>query len=214
MFLARAKLSALRRLLRAASFVVETGDVVVNHALHGEVRRDVADRPLDVLYPAWRVACRVLLKVERYDFILEHRVNRCGVEFVLLALVGVCALVGERPAGFFVKAVAFVPPAVEHGEVEYAVHLAFSPDVPDASRGRVGVFSQMSTPVTRRFGNNHVVVFEEDNLAEEFGAVANFYDALDEVLACAVGGVSLTCEDELNRELLGCLQSWQDGRGR
>ena len=102
---------------------IEALDVVLDHALHGVLGSDVTDRTLDILDPLGRVALGVLGKVERYDLVLEHGVDSGGVELVLLRLIGEGALLGESPAGFLVETVAFIPPAVEHREVEHTVHL-------------------------------------------------------------------------------------------
>ena len=50
-------------------FVVEAGDVVVDHTLHGEVGRNVADRAFDVLYPFGGIAGGVFLEVEGDDLV-------------------------------------------------------------------------------------------------------------------------------------------------
>ena len=47
----------------------------------------------------------------------------------------------------------------------------------------------------------HVVVFEEDNLAFEFRTARDFDDMLNQALTTTIGGMSLTCKYELDREL-------------
>ncbi len=44
----------------------------------------------------------------------------------------------------------------------------------------------------------HVVVVEEDDLTDEFGALGDVVNLLDEALSCTVGGVCLTGEEELH----------------
>ena len=134
-------------------FVVELLEIVVDHALYGETRGDLRHGVLDILNPLGAVALAVLRVVERDDLVLEHLVDGGGIELILVRLVLVGAVLGQRPACALY--VTLVPPSVLDGEVEHAVHLrflagAFSPDVPEASSGRVGVFSQISTPEMRR----------------------------------------------------------------
>ena len=102
---------------------VELVVVVVELALHGVVGGYLGDGVLDGAYPVFAVAAAVARVVEGYDFLLEHGVDGGGVEAVLVFLVLVGALLGEGPSGAF--AVAFEPPAVEHGEVDDAVHEGF-----------------------------------------------------------------------------------------
>ena len=46
-------------------------------------------------------------------------------------------------------------------------------------------------------GKAHIVVLEEDDLPEELGQAADLEDVLDEALTTTIGGVCLTCEEEL-----------------
>ena len=162
----------------------------------------MADRALDVLYPLGRVALGVFGEVEGHNLVLEHLVDGGGVELVLLGLVGVGTLVGEGPSGLLVEAVAFVPPAVEDAEVEHAVHLGLLARCAGGLEGTCGGVEPNVNAGNEALGDNHVVVLQEDDLAQELGHARDFDDALDEALAGAVGGVGLAREDELHGELL------------
>ena len=75
---------------------------------------------------------------------------------------------------------------------------AFMPEVPDASSGRRGLFSQTSTPWTRNLADPHVVVLEDEDPAAELGRPRPPEDLLDHGLARPVGGMGLAGEDELD----------------
>ena len=59
----------------------------------------------------------------------------------------------------------------------------------------MGVFIQTANEAA---GEVHVVVVEEEDFTYELRHLRNLVDALDEALSCAVGGVCLTSEDELD----------------
>ena len=74
---------------------------------------------------------------------------------------------------------------------------AFSPEVPEASRGRVGGIHPDIYASDELAGKAHIVVLEEDDLPEELGQAADLEDVLDEALTTTIGGVCLSCEEEL-----------------
>ena len=76
------------------------------------MRGNLCDRVLDYLHPAFAVTLLVLVVEERYDLVLKQTVDSGSVELVLIALVQVCALLGECPSGTL--AIALKPPSVEH----------------------------------------------------------------------------------------------------
>ena len=79
---------------------------------------------------------------------------------------------------------------------------AFIPDVPLASSGRRGLFSQTSTPVDEEAGDPHVVVLEDEHPAAELGRARPGEDVLDHPLAGPVGRMGLAGEHDLDRPLL------------
>ena len=135
-------------------------------------------------------------------FVLEEAVDVGRIEFVLLSLILVGTLVGESPT--CAGAITFVPPSVEHGEVDDTVHQ--------------GLFTRGSGGFERTGGRVHpdidaadetacklhVVVVEENDLTDEFGALGDVVNLLDEALSCTVGGVCLTGEEELHGIVGGC----------
>ena len=76
------------------------------------MRSDLGYRVLDNLYPTLAEALLVSIIVERNYLVLKQAVDSSGVELVLIALVLVCALLGESPTGTL--AIALKPPTVEH----------------------------------------------------------------------------------------------------
>ena len=178
---------------------VEAVEVIVHHAAHRVVRSDEVHRVLHRLYPAIGVGLAVTLEVERYDFLLEEVVDGRRVELVLQGLIGEGALVGECPTSTL--AVAFVPPSIEDGEVEDAVHLGL---FARSTRGFEGARRCVHPDVyagDEFAGQAHVVVLQEDDLTKELRTTADLEDVLDESLATTIGRVRLTGEEELYRVL-------------
>ena len=83
--------------------------------------RDVEHRALDIVYPAIRAASGHVGIVSGYDLLLYEVVDRHRIELILQMLIDVGRLCRECPAGTLL--VPFVPPAVQHGEIEDSVHL-------------------------------------------------------------------------------------------
>ncbi len=94
--------------------VVEAGNVVFNHSGHGEMGGYITDRTFDILHPFRRISLGVFGKIKGDNLIFKHRIDCCCIEFVLLCLVCISAFVCKSPASFFIKAVTFIPPSVEH----------------------------------------------------------------------------------------------------
>ena len=175
---------------------VEAIEVVVELTLHRVLRCNLCDRVLDGAHPAFAVTLAVASVVERNDFLLQHRVDGGSVELVLMALVLIGAAVGQCPTSTF--AVAFVPPTIEHGKVDNTIHkclLARRTGSLEGTGRRVHPDVHTRNEAASQL---HVVVVEEDNLADKLGTLADFVNLLDEALACAISGVSLTGEEELH----------------
>src|SRR4051812_11633541 len=103
------------RLLRTVR--VDARAVVGEHPGRGEARAAADERFLDPFAPAVRYAVGVALVEERYDLVLDER-----VELVRVAGISVFrsrAVAGNRPAVRTV--VRLRPPAVEHAQVEAPV---------------------------------------------------------------------------------------------
>ena len=71
-FLGQSIVVGLKSLATLCFGFVEALDIVFNHALHGEVGGDVANRALDILNPFGRVTLGVLGKIQRNDFVFKH----------------------------------------------------------------------------------------------------------------------------------------------
>ena len=100
-----------------------------------------------------------------------------------------------------VKSIAFVPPSIENREVQYTVHLGFFAGC-TGSLERTGRRVQPDVDTgNKTFCNNHIVILEEDNLAEEFRATADFNNTLNQILTGAVGGVCFAGKNKLYGEL-------------
>ena len=93
-------------------------------------------------------------------------------------------------------AIAFQPPTVLNGEVDDAVHLSLLARCTGSLEGTGrGVHPDVDTR-DETTSQQEIVVFEEDNLAQELLHLRNLEDALDESLSGTVGGVSLTGKEE------------------
>ena len=90
----------------------------------------------------------------------------------------------------------------------------FIPDVPHASSGRSGLFSQTSQPAVQLAGHRHVVVGQERDAVPHLRAVGELHHLLDQRLAAVVGGVRLARHDQLNRALLRRAAASPAGPGR
>ena len=158
-----------------------------------------SDRVLNYFYPAFAVVLLSLVVVQRNDFVLKKTIYSGSIELILIALVLVCALLCESPSCTF--SVAFKPPAVEDGKVYDSVHLCF------LSRGaRCLRWSGWSIHPDVNTGyesssQTHVVVFEENDFAQELWALRNLVDFLDKSLSCTICRMSFTREQELYRVL-------------
>ena len=74
----------------------------------------------------------------------------------------------------------------------------FIPEVPDASIGRRGLFSQTSTPLRQVTGHINVVVFEEYQTAAGGIIAGEMDDVLDQLFSGVVLRVRFSRENELN----------------
>jgi hypothetical protein len=91
-----------------------------------------------------------------------------------------------------------VPPAVERAQIQCAVRRGFHP----ACATRFERTSRRAQPDVRalshRTRDGHVVAFQEDQAAAEFGAAAERDDLLDQFFAGVIARVSLSGEDNLH----------------
>jgi len=76
----------------------------------------------------------LIIKIEKLKRINEKSKKALVVE----------GIVSDCPTVFAV--VTFAPPTVQYAEVDYSVYSHFCPLVPLASRGLLGLLSQISTP--------------------------------------------------------------------
>ena len=129
------------------------------------MRCNLSNGVLNSLYPAFRISLLVACIVQRQDFLFEDAVNSSGIQLVLIFLILIGALFCQCPAGTFT--IAFQPPAVEYGEVHHTVHQRLL-------TGSTGCFERtcrsVQPDVYTRYQTAcqlHIVVFEENNLAQE-----------------------------------------------
>ena len=179
-----------------AEGVVEARVVVVELALHRVEGGDLRDGILHGLHPSFAETLGVAAVIERDDLIFEQTVDVGCVEFVLLTLVLVGTLVGKCPTG--AGTITFIPPTIEHGEVDHAVHeglFARRSGGFEGTRGGVHPDIDAADETTCEL---HVVVVEENDLTNELGALRDVVNLLDEALSCTVGGVRLTGKEELH----------------
>ena len=179
--------------------VVELFVIVVELTLHRIVGRDGCDGVLHHFNPVLAIALLGAVVIQRNDFVLKQIIDGGGIQLVLIALVVVCALLRQSPAGTFT--ITFHPPAVEHGEVDHAVHLSL---LTRRAAGFERAGRRVHPDVDARNQaacQLHVVVLQEDNLAKELGTLADLEDTLDQSLTCAVGRVGLAREEEEHRVL-------------
>ncbi len=113
-----------------------------------KVGGSVVKAAADALEPATRDAVGVAVEEEGDHLVLEHAVERGGVEVVVGLRRGAAAVVPPPITKPFVpsKASSHQPSRIERCSAPLAA--AFMPDVPLASRPRTGVFTQTSTPRT------------------------------------------------------------------
>ena len=147
--------------------VVELLEVVVELTLHRIVRSNLGDRILDRLDPAFGIALLVACIVERQDLGLKDAIDSSSIQLILMFLILISTFLSQSPTGTFT--VTFEPPAVEYGEVDNTVHQSFF-------TRRTGSFERTGRRIQPDIytGNKtarelHVVILEEDNLAEELG---------------------------------------------
>ena len=179
-----------------AQFVIELAVVVVKLPLHCIVRRNLCDAVLDNANPSFAVALGVPVVIKRHNLVFEQTIDGSSIQLVLIFLIGICALVGQRPT--CTLAIAFIPPAVHDRKIHNAVHqcfLARRTACLERSCRRVHPDVHATHQTASQL---HVVILEEDNLAQELRALADFVDVLNEALTCAVCRMSLSCVEELH----------------
>ena len=180
-----------------SEFIVELIEVIVHHTLGREARSNLRHGVLDILYPLRAVTFTIARIVQRNNLGLEHLVDGCSIELVLVSLVLVCTMFGQSPTCTFY--ITFVPPTILDGEVKHAVHLGFLTRC-TGSLERTGRRIEPDIHTTNQtFSQTHIVVLEEDNLTEELRHTANLNNTLNQALSCAVGRVRFTGEQELYR---------------
>ena len=176
---------------------IELAEIVVHHTLHRETRSDLGHGVLDILDPLGAIALAVLRIIERNDLALEQLVDRSGIQLVLVSLVLVSAVLGQIPTGFLY--ITLIPPSVFDGEVEHTVHLRFL----TRCTGRLKRTGRSVQPdiytADQALGKTHIVVLQEDDLAQELRHSADLDDTFDQTLTASVCRVSLAGEEELNR---------------
>ena len=134
------------------------------------------------------------------NIVLQHRVDGGSIQFILERLVVVGAFVGQRPTGTF--AIAFVPPSVEYGEIQYTVHLSFLARGAGGFVRGWGVEPYVHTRY-QTFGQPHVIVLQEDDLTQEFGTTGDLDNLLDQSPSATVGGCALPAKMNCT-DVLGC----------
>ena len=106
------------------------------------------------------------------------------------------ALVGERPS--CTGTITFIPPSVEHGEVDHTVHECLFARCAGGFEGAGGGVHPDVDTAHEAARQLHVVVVEEDDFTDELGAHRDVVNLLDKTLPGPIGGVSLSGEEELD----------------
>ena len=86
------------------------------------MRSDGGNRVLDDLDPAFAVALHVLVIIKRYNLVFEQTIDGSSIKLILIALVLISALFGQRPS--CTLTISFKPPTVEHRKVDNTIHLS------------------------------------------------------------------------------------------
>ncbi|EJX03749.1 hypothetical protein EVA_08146 [gut metagenome] len=92
--------------------MIETILIIIKHTLHRIVWSDLCDRVLDILNPVWRVTLTILSIISWDDLSLKHVIYSCSVKLILVLLVLISALVGQRPA--CALNITLIPPAIKN----------------------------------------------------------------------------------------------------
>src|SRR3712207_5869820 len=101
-----------------------------------------------------------------------------------MLLILISTLIGQGPTGSL--AIAFQPPAVQYGEVYHTVHQRFFTGCPRCFQRTCGCVQPYIYSRNKAAGQLHVVVFEENNLAQELRTTGDFNDALYQSLSGAI----------------------------
>lgn len=122
------------------AFAVHFFIIFVNHTRRGKLPARHSDACLHHFYPLLTV-----IFIKRQNFVKQYAVKRFHVRRVLFFGIGVFYASADLP---LVNAVltAFRPPPSSMLKLRTPFIAAFMPDVPHASCGRRGVFSQTSQP--------------------------------------------------------------------
>ena len=112
---------------------------------------------------------------------------------VLFILIG--GLVGDGPSRLL--AVAFVPPTVQHGEVEYAVHQSLLTGSSGSLRKTGGSIHPDVNPRNKMPCQVHVIILKEDDFTQEFRTAGYLHNLLDEPLPGSVVWMGFSCKDKL-----------------
>ncbi len=196
-YLTRLRVVVIHKFVAAfIELVVETVLIILYHAFGGEVGCHLGYGVLDITDPLRRDAVFVLVVICGGYLLLYYGVYAFGVELVLTALILERALHGQHPSGIFL--IAFDPPAVEHAEVEHAVHHGLlSGGTGSLQRTRGGIHPHVDT-LHHATGNLHIVILQEDDLTYELGHGSHLHYAFDQILPRFVVGVRLTGEYKLH----------------
>ena len=169
--------------------------VVVQLAAHGKVGRNLGHVVFDVLYP--RRAHAAVLGIERrHNLVFDNFVDGFGVQLILINGIVVGLFLFQSPAGPF--AVALGPPAVEHTQIQNAVHNGFFAARAGSFQRPGGRIDPHVHALHQVAGHIHVVVFDKDDFTAKFTPARHVQNLFYQILTRFVGRVRLAGKDKLH----------------
>ena len=163
---------------------VEGGDVVPHHPGGEHLGAQPGDRVADHLDPALRQAAVVDVVEPGDDLVLDDVVDRLRLEVVAPLGSPVASAEGISQPNAGSNHSSHQPSRMERLAAPFSA--AFMPDVPQASYGRSGLFSQHVAAGVERLGHRDVVVGQEDDPIAYLGIVGELDHLLDQRLAALV----------------------------
>ena len=176
-------------------FTIELAEIVIQLTLHCIVRSNLCDRVLDSLNPTFRISLLVTSIIQWQDFCFKDTIDSCSIQLILIFLILISTFFSQSPTSTFT--IAFKPPSIKNREVYYTIHQSlFTRSTRCFQWTSRSIHPNINTR-NKATCQLHIIIFEEDNLTQEFRTLRNFYNFLDQSLSCAIVRVSFSCKQEL-----------------
>jgi len=179
---------------------IELRGVFNEHSVCVETRSELTDGASDASDPASGDPCGGVCVVELRDYlVLEEPVERVALKIFAL-IVGHVVIEGADAFDVVadVGVEAFVPPAVEGGEIDDTVHGGFHAGGAGGFKATDGGVEPGVAATNELSSDFDVVVFEEDDAVFNLMRAGELDDVADEAFAARVAGVRFAGDDELN----------------